>query len=125
MKKLSLFALLSAVLAVVLAACGGEEAAPAAQIIQVPKEIIVEKQIIKEVPVVQVVEKEVVRIVEVPGKTVVVEKQVEVVRTVEVPVERIVEVVRVVESRSCPSSVRRPSWPSSYWLGSSLLSPSG
>ena len=97
MKKLSLFALLSAVLAVVLAACGGEEAAPAAQIIQVPKEIIVEKQIIKEVPVVQVVEKEVVRIVEVPGKTVVVEKQVEVVRTVEVPVERIVEVVRVVE----------------------------
>ena len=97
MKKLLLLAALSAIFAVALAACGEGTAAPAAQIVEVPKEVIVEKEIIKEVPVVQVVEKEVVKIVEVPGETVVVEKQVEVVRTVEVPVETIREVVRVVE----------------------------
>jgi peptide/nickel transport system substrate-binding protein len=97
LKKLLLLAVLSAIFAVALAACGEEAAAPAAQIIEVPKEIIVEKEVIKEVPVVQVVEKEVVKIVEVPGETVVVEKQVEVVKTVEVPVDKIREVVKIVE----------------------------
>jgi peptide/nickel transport system substrate-binding protein len=97
MKRILLFVVLTSVLAVALAACGEKAAAPAAQIIEVPKEIIVEKEVIREVPVVQVVEKEVVKIVEVPGETVVVEKEVEVLRTVEVAVESIKEVVKVVE----------------------------
>ena len=96
MKKLLLFALISTLLAVALAACGETEA-PQTQIVEVPKEIIVEKEVIKEVPVVQVVEKEVVKTVEVPGETVVIEKEVEVVKTIEVPVETIKEVVKVVE----------------------------
>ena len=64
-------------MAVALAACGGAEA-PEPQVIEVPKEVIVEKEIIKEVPVEVVVEKEVVREVQVPGVTQVVEKIVEV-----------------------------------------------
>ena len=97
MRKLLIFAVLSAVLAVVLASCGGEAPAPETKIVEVPKEVIVEKEVIKEVPVVEVVEKEVVKTVEVPGETVVVEKEVEVIKTVEVPVETIKEVVKVVE----------------------------
>ena len=96
MKRLLAFVLLSTLFAVALAACG-QQAAPETQIIEVPKEIIVEKEVIKEVPVVEVVEKEVVKTVQVPGETVVVEKEVEVVKTVEVAVETIKEVVRVVE----------------------------
>ena len=96
MKRLLAFVLLSTLLAVALVACG-QEAAPETQIIEVPKEIIVEKEVIKEVPVVEVVEKEVVKTVQVPGETVVVEKEVEVVKTIEVPVETIKEVVKVVE----------------------------
>ena len=68
--------LATAVMAVALAACGGE--APEPQVIEVPKEVIVEKEVIKEVPVEVVVEKEVVREVQVPGVTQVVEKIVEV-----------------------------------------------
>ena len=56
---------------------GGAEA-PEPQVIEVPKEVIVEKEVIKEVPVEVVVEKEVVREVQVPGVTQVVEKIVEV-----------------------------------------------
>ncbi len=96
MKRTLLLVLFASLLTVALAACG-EDAAPATQIIEVPREIIVEKEVIKEVPVVQVVEKEVVKTVEVPGETVVVEKEVEIIRTVEVPVEKIKEVVKVVE----------------------------
>ncbi|SVA64116.1 uncharacterized protein METZ01_LOCUS116970, partial [marine metagenome] len=94
--------ILSSVLALIVA-CAGEA-----------ETIIVEKEVIKEVPVEKVVEKQVVKEVEVPGETVVVEKEVvktvevagetvvvEKIRTVveEVPVEVIVEkeVVKVVE----------------------------
>jgi len=73
--------------------------------VEVPGEtIVVEKEVVKEVPVEVVVEKEVVKTVEVPGKTVIVEK--EVVKTVEIPgktvivekeVVKTVEVVKVVE----------------------------
>ena len=81
----------------VVFACGGTET------------IVVEKEVIKEVPVEKIVEKEVVKTIEVPGETVVVEKEVikevagetiivekEVVKTVSVPeyVDR--EVVKVV-----------------------------
>jgi peptide/nickel transport system substrate-binding protein len=96
LKKLLLSALISTVLVVALAACG-ETAAPQTQIVEVPKEIIVEKEVIKEVPVVQVVEKEVVKTVQMPGETVLVEKEIEVVKTIEVPVETIKEVVKIVE----------------------------
>ena len=80
MRKTLLFALLTAVLALVAAACTPET---------VVKEVVVEKEVIKEV--------------EVPGETVVVEK--EVVKTVEVPVERIVEkeVVKFIEVEKPPS----------------------
>ena len=65
-------------MAIALAACGGDEA-PAAQIIEVPGEtIIVEKEVIVEVPVEVVVEKEVIKEVKVPGETIIVEKVVEV-----------------------------------------------
>ena len=77
MIRVSILALAVAVMAVTLAACGGAEA-PEPQVIEVPKEVIVEKEVIKEVPVEVVVEKEVVREVQVPGVTQVVEKIVEV-----------------------------------------------
>jgi peptide/nickel transport system substrate-binding protein len=78
MKRMLLLAVLSAVLAIALVACGGDEA-PAAQIIEVPGEtIIIEKEVIVEVPVEVVVEREVIREVRVPGETVIVEKIVEV-----------------------------------------------
>ncbi len=84
------------------------------EVIEVVKEVIVEKEVIKEVEVpgeTVVVEKEVVKEVMVPGETVVVEKEVikevpvevtverEVTKVVEVPVDVIVEkeVVKIVE----------------------------
>ena len=79
MKKSFLLVVIAAVLAIVLVACG-EDDAPAAQIIEVPgAPIIVEKEVIREVPVEVVVEKEVIREVKIPGETVIVEKIVEVV----------------------------------------------
>ena len=95
-KRSLLFVLIASLLSIALAACG-EDAAPETRIIEVPKEIIVEREVIREVPVVEVVEKEVVKTVEVPGETVIVEKEVQVIKTVEVPVETIREVVKVVE----------------------------
>jgi peptide/nickel transport system substrate-binding protein len=67
---------LSAVLAISLA-CGEDAAAP--QVIEVPgAPIIIEKEVIVEVPVEVVVEKEVIKEVRIPGETNVVEKIVEV-----------------------------------------------
>ena len=87
MKRMSLIAVLSAIFAIVLAACGTETVVKE---VEVPGEtVIVEKEVVKEVPVEVVVEKEVVREVikevEVPGKTIVVEKEVEVERFNEAP----------------------------------------
>ena len=61
----------------------------------VEKEVVVEKEVIKEVPVERIVEieKETVKIVEVPGETVVVEREV----IKEVPIETIVETIKEVE----------------------------
>jgi peptide/nickel transport system substrate-binding protein len=104
MKRLLVLGGLLAVLAVALAACG-EEAEPV--VIEVIKEVVVEKEVVKEVMVpgeTIVVEKEVmvpgetievVKEVMVPGETIVVEK--EVIRTVEVPKEIVREVIKVVE----------------------------
>jgi len=96
MKKSLLFVLLTTVVALVLAACGGQEAAAP---IVVTKEVIVEKEVIKEVPVDRIVTTEVVKEVQVmvPGETLVVEKEVVVIK--EVRVEKVVdrEVVRIVE----------------------------
>ena len=69
------------------------------RVVEVVKEVPVEKEVIKEVMVevpgeTVVVEKEVIREVEVPGETVVVEKVV--VKEVEVPVERLVTVEKEV-----------------------------
>ena len=100
MKRLLVLGGLLAVLAVALAACG-EEAEPV--VIEVIKEVVVEKEVVKEVMVpgeTIVVEVpgetiEVVKEVMVPGETIVVEK--EVIRTVEVPKEIVREVIKVVE----------------------------
>ena len=63
---------------------------------EVVKEVPVEKIVVREVPVEVVVEKEVIKEVQVPGETVVVEK--EVVKTVEIPGETVtVEVVKEVQ----------------------------
>ena len=76
MKRTLLLVVLSAILATALA-CGEDAAAP--QVIEVPgAPIIVEKEVIIEVPVEVVVEKEVVREVRIPGETNIVEKVVEV-----------------------------------------------
>ena len=76
MKRMLLLVVLSAILATALA-CGEDAAAP--QVIEVPgAPIIVEKEVIIEVPVEVVVEKEVVREVRIPGETNIVEKVVEV-----------------------------------------------
>ena len=77
-----------------LAACSQAEP----EVVEVIKEVVVEKEVIKEVEVpgeTVVVEKEVIKEVEVPGETVVVEK--EVVKEVEVEVLVEKEVVKVVE----------------------------
>ena len=90
LKKLLLFALISTVLAVALAACAGEEV-----VREVPVEVVVEKEIVKEVPVEKIVTQEVVKEVMVPGETVVVEK--EVVKEVQVPGETVVVTQEVVK----------------------------
>ena len=77
-----------------LAACSQAEP----EVVEVIKEVVVEKEVIREVEVpgeTVVVEKEVIKEVEVPGETVVVEK--EVVKEVEVEVVVEKEVVKVVE----------------------------
>jgi len=81
-----------AVLLLVGAACSSDP-----EIIEVIKEVVVEKEVIKEVKVAGetvVVEKEVIKEVKVAGETVIVEK--EVIKTVEVPVEKIVTVERTI-----------------------------
>jgi peptide/nickel transport system substrate-binding protein len=78
MKRPLVFVIVIVTMVVALAACGGDDA-PAAQIIEVPgAPIIVEKEVIVEVPVEVVVEKEVIVEIKVPGETVIVEKIVEV-----------------------------------------------
>ena len=95
MRKIVLSILALFVLSLVAAACGEEAAAP----IIIEKEVVVTKEVIKEVPVEVVVTQEVIKevLIEVPGETIIVEKIVEVIK--EVPVEVIVErqVVKVVE----------------------------
>ena len=97
MKRFGLSLVLGLVLAAALAACAGEAT---------PETVVVEKEVIKEVPVEIVVEKEVIKEVEVPGETVVVKEEVvkevmvsgeTVVVTKEVPVEVQVEKVVVKE----------------------------
>ena len=89
-KRVVAFGLLGLVLAMALAACGGE-ATPETVVVEkevikeVPVEVVVEKEVIKEVPVEVVVEKEVIKEVLVE---VVVEK--EVIKEVPVPGETIV-----------------------------------
>ena len=95
MRKVVLSILALFVLSLVAAACGEEAAAP----IIIEKEVVVTKEVIKEVPVEVVVVQEVIKevLIEVPGETIIVEKIVEVIK--EVPVEVIVEkqIVTVVE----------------------------
>ena len=77
MKRLLILVVAMASMAVVLAACGEDEA-PAATIVEVPGEtIIVEKEVVVEVPVEVVVEKEVIKEINVPGETITVEKVIE------------------------------------------------
>ena len=84
-----------ALVALVAFACGTREVVKTVEV-EVPGEtVVVEKEVIKEVPVEVVVEKEVVKEVEVPGETVVVEK--EVVREVKVPGETVVVEKEVVK----------------------------
>ena len=78
MKRPLMIVVAMAVMAVVLAACGGDEA-PAARIVEVPGEtVIIEQEVIVEVPVEVVVEREVIVEVKVPGETIVIEKIVQV-----------------------------------------------
>ena len=99
-----------------LAACADSSEAPEPKVVEVEKEVIVEKEIIKEVPVEVVVEKEVVREVQVPGGTVVVTQEVikevqvpgeTVVVTKEVPVEVVVE-KEVVKAAPVPAATAAP-----------------
>ena len=82
------------------------------EVVEVIKEVVVEKEVVKEVEVpgeTVVVEKEVIKEVEVPGETVVVEK--EVVKEVEVPGETVVvekEVVKEVEVVATPAPAAPP-----------------
>ena len=105
-----------------LAACADSSEAPEPKVVEVEKEVIVEKEIIKEVPVEVVVEKEVVREVQVPGETVVVTQEVQVpgetvVRTKEVikevPVEVVVtqEVVKELAVLALPEAPQGPAGP--------------
>ncbi len=74
--KLGLALVLGLVFAMAMVACG--EATP--------ETVIVEKEVIREVPVEVVVKEEVIKEVEVPGETVVVEK--EIIKEVRYPVRR-------------------------------------
>ena len=96
MQRLFLAPILGLLVAMVLAACG--EATP--------ETVVVEKEVIREVPVEVVVKEEVIKEVQVPGETIVVKEEVikevqvpgeTVVVTKEVPVEVSREVVKVVE----------------------------
>ena len=81
MKRLALFLIVAVALSAIAVACTPEK-----EIVEVEKQVVVEKEVIKEVEVpgeTVVVEKEVIKVVEVPGETVVVEKEV----IKEVPVE--------------------------------------
>ena len=78
---------------------------------EVPTEVIIEKEVVKEVQVpgeTVVVEKEVVREVQVPGETVVVEKEVvkEVVKEVPIEVERVVERTKTLIATPSPADQR-------------------
>ena len=93
MKRLGLGLVLGLVLAVALAACAGDAT---------PETVVVEKEVIREVPVEVVVKEEVIKEVQVPGETIVVKEEVvkevmvkgeTVVVTKEVPVEVQVEKV--------------------------------
>ena len=93
-KLLSLLAV-SLALGALAVACGDGDK----EIVEVVKEVVVEKEVVREVEVpgeTVVVEKEVIREVEVPGETVVVEK----IREVEIPGETVVvekEIIKEVE----------------------------
>ena len=97
MKRLALFLIVAVALSAIAVACTPEK-----EIVEVEKQVVVVKEVIKEVEVpgeTVVVEKEVIKevVVEVPGETVVVEKEV----IKEVPVEKVVtvekEVIKEVE----------------------------
>ena len=90
MNRMVLLAALSAVLAIVLAACAGEPVAP--QVIE--KEVIVEKEVVREVPVEKVVTQEIVKTIEVPVEKVVTQ---EVIKEVMVPGETVVVTKEVVK----------------------------
>ena len=94
-RRLGVYGAVAAMVALVmaLAACGSREV-----IKEVPVEVVVEREVIREVQVpgkTVVVEKEVVKEVQVPGETIVVEK--EVVREVQVPGETVVMEKEVVK----------------------------
>ena len=90
MNRMVLLAAFSAVLAVVLAACAGETAAP--QVIE--KEVIVTQEVVREVPVEKVVTQEIVKTIEVPVEKVVTQ---EVIKEVMVPGETVVVTKEVVK----------------------------
>ena len=84
MKRPLILVVAMVVMAVALAACGETETI--VKEVTVPGEtIIVQKEVVKEVPVEVVVVKEVIKEVKVPGETVVVTKEVEVIREIQVP----------------------------------------
>ena len=102
---------------VATAACGSDAGDQVVR--EIPVEVIVEKEVVREVPVEVIVEKEVVREIQVPGETVVVEKEV----IKEVPVQVVVkdatierEVVKeapveVVKEVQVPSASSAPAMP--------------
>lgn len=76
MKKNIAIALFSSLLIASIAACSAET-----EVVEVEKQVVVEKEVIKEVQVPgETVVKEVIKEVKVPGETVIVEKEVEVVK---------------------------------------------
>jgi len=94
-----LASLASAAIMAFAIACGSETIKE----VEVPgKTVVVEKEIIKEVPVIEVVEVEKKVVVEVPGETKVIEKEVVVTETVTkeiaVEVDKEIEVIKVVET---------------------------
>ena len=89
----AVWAVAGAMLLVLAAACAADK-----EVVTVVKEVVVEKEVVKEVPVEVVVEKVVIK--EVPVEKIVTEVVTkEVIKTVEVPVEKIVvkETVKIVE----------------------------
>ena len=90
--RLGLLVTLLALVAMAALACETKEV-----IKEVPVEKIVTQEVIKEVPVERIVTQEVIKEVQVPGETVVVEKEVIKIVEVDKPVEVIKEVVKIVE----------------------------